>query len=392
MSFWPTRLLTSLLYKSFDHKLTIPLRKHLFYRQVFDALYETHDLSKERGEFQRPKKCGLDIDQLKQILRRVGFLTYGKNKVEFTKDELLTFIHKAKESSSDTKSAPSSILHDLTHAVPLMVKDGNYIRWTHKSIQEYFAAQYICGNTGGKQKEVLLYYLNCDEFSTHINLITLCADIDGTSFKHSIAKTLAEALLSEYDSIYTKVTGIPGDVLEKRKRLVAGRTFFLTCMDLPPNFGLTSRPLLEDYNRYFAPIHATMMHQSEMLGIDTDLGSEIIWAKVGVSEVFNKVSRGAEYLFAGTELPFIDGAFKISSDVEDVLENMGNTLPNPPHVEIINDEAANPLNQAHLFKEITTVIETYAGWRFNPHEARKLLEEIENELKAQEEMMRILSF
>jgi predicted NACHT family NTPase len=39
-------LLVSLLFIAFDHKQTIPLKKYLFYRQVFDANFETHDLTK----------------------------------------------------------------------------------------------------------------------------------------------------------------------------------------------------------------------------------------------------------------------------------------------------------------------------------------------------------
>ena len=48
-------LLVSLLFKAYEHKHTIPLKKHIFYRQVFDALFENHDLSKEAGELNRKK-------------------------------------------------------------------------------------------------------------------------------------------------------------------------------------------------------------------------------------------------------------------------------------------------------------------------------------------------
>lgn len=39
-------LLVSLLFAAFDFKQTIPLKKHIFYRQVFDAYFDSHDLSK----------------------------------------------------------------------------------------------------------------------------------------------------------------------------------------------------------------------------------------------------------------------------------------------------------------------------------------------------------
>src|ERR1044072_7505786 len=39
-------LLVSLLYKSYEYKPIIPFKKHIFYRQVYDALFESHDLTK----------------------------------------------------------------------------------------------------------------------------------------------------------------------------------------------------------------------------------------------------------------------------------------------------------------------------------------------------------
>ena len=65
-------LLVSLLYKSFDFKKDIPLKKSQFYRQVYDALFETHDLSKE-GYLKREKYSKLHIDDFERVLRYVGF-------------------------------------------------------------------------------------------------------------------------------------------------------------------------------------------------------------------------------------------------------------------------------------------------------------------------------
>jgi hypothetical protein len=39
-------LLVSMLFAAFDFKQTIPLKKHLFYEQVYDAYFEKHDLTK----------------------------------------------------------------------------------------------------------------------------------------------------------------------------------------------------------------------------------------------------------------------------------------------------------------------------------------------------------
>lgn len=72
LEFLTTPLYVSLLFCSYTYKPIIPRRKDLFYSQVFEALFETHDLSKETG-YVRRKASGLDITEFSIILRRLAF-------------------------------------------------------------------------------------------------------------------------------------------------------------------------------------------------------------------------------------------------------------------------------------------------------------------------------
>lgn len=47
MEFLKNPLLTTLLYRCYEYKQNLPLKKHIFYRQVFDALFDWHDASKD---------------------------------------------------------------------------------------------------------------------------------------------------------------------------------------------------------------------------------------------------------------------------------------------------------------------------------------------------------
>ena len=69
-------LLVSLLFTAFEHKQTIPFKKHIFYRQVYDANFESHDLTKG-DTFSRDKYSGLDIATL-------GELYQGKYHLNFS--------------------------------------------------------------------------------------------------------------------------------------------------------------------------------------------------------------------------------------------------------------------------------------------------------------------
>jgi len=64
-----TPLLVSLLYTAFEYKQSIPFKKHIFYRQVFDALFESHDLSKG-DSFERDKFTKLGSDEFHRVFER----------------------------------------------------------------------------------------------------------------------------------------------------------------------------------------------------------------------------------------------------------------------------------------------------------------------------------
>jgi hypothetical protein len=116
-------LLTTLLYRAYDYKNYIPLKKHLFYRQVFDALFEWHDLSKD-GYSTREKASKLDIDGFHKILRGLGFISVLKGAVEVDTDTFLHWIRQVKKNSPELKFSESDFLEDSVKAVPISDERG----------------------------------------------------------------------------------------------------------------------------------------------------------------------------------------------------------------------------------------------------------------------------
>lgn len=175
-------LLVSLLFAAFDFKQTIPLKKHIFYRQVFDAYFDSHDLSKG-DSYVHEKKSNLDIDDFDKVLRKIGFDCLKKQKIEFEKDELLAIIDKAKASYSNLNFSSMSLLHDLLKAVPLFCQDGMYYKWVHKSLQEYFAAEFIYKDSKNNQDAILTALYKSKKLDLYINLLDLYFDIDPIGFQ-----------------------------------------------------------------------------------------------------------------------------------------------------------------------------------------------------------------
>lgn len=194
-------LLVSLLFAAFDFKQTIPLKKHIFYRQVFDAYFDSHDLSKG-DSYVHEKKSNLDLDDFDKVMRKIGYESLRKQKIEFEKDELLNIIDSAKSGFSNLKFASTSLLGDLLKAVPLFCQDGMYYKWVHKSLQEYFAAEFIYKDSKNNQDAILTALYKSKKIDLYINLLDLYFDIDPVGFQKNIVKPLLESYVEYYEKFY----------------------------------------------------------------------------------------------------------------------------------------------------------------------------------------------
>lgn len=216
-------LLVSLLYKAFDFKPTIPLKKHIFYRQVYDAYYESHDLSKGDG-YVHEKKTNLPTDEFNRILRSMGFLCLMESKVEFDKDEVLKLINNAKKLCPNIEFRASDFLSDVLKTVPLFVQDGNYFKWSHKSLQEYFAAMFIYLDTKEQQGAILQRMYQSSHRDSYYNLLDLYFDIDQDGFRQYILLDFLRDYLDYRERKWPNLKEI-----EIESSLIEQRLFSLYC-------------------------------------------------------------------------------------------------------------------------------------------------------------------
>ncbi len=219
-----TPLLVSLLFTAFEYKQQIPFKKHIFYRQVYDALFESHDLSKGES-FTRQKHCGLAVDEFHRVLRVLGYFCFlQNNKIEFTKDELLEIVQKSISYCSDLEVNSSDFIKDIVTSVPLFTIDGTYFRWNHKSLQEYFAAQFIYLDSKGNQEEILLKLCFHERNRSFLNILDLYESIDPNGFRSIVVKRLLEVFLESLDTTYKHFSG-PQKTL--RQQLIFGIRVFV---------------------------------------------------------------------------------------------------------------------------------------------------------------------
>ena len=178
-------LLASLLYKTFDFKKNLPDNLSQFYRQIYDALFENHDLSKE-GYFKREKFTKLHIDDFEKILRCIGFQTSISGKNEFNKDQLITLINIAHKFFPEIKFRPSDFIKDIISTVPLFKKDGVTFKWSHKSLQDYFGAKFLYSDYQEKRDSILLKFFQ--EKSNQF-LLKIYNSLDSKTFRRVCVKS-----------------------------------------------------------------------------------------------------------------------------------------------------------------------------------------------------------
>jgi energy-coupling factor transporter ATP-binding protein EcfA2 len=135
-------LLTTLLYTAYSFKKKIPLKKSLFYKQIYTALYENHDATKI-GYLTREKKSGLDIDDFEVIIGHIAYLSRLHEKLEYSSTELKKLINEVAIQHPTINFNTQGFISDLVSSVPVLRKDGFTYSWQHKSIQEYFFVRYV---------------------------------------------------------------------------------------------------------------------------------------------------------------------------------------------------------------------------------------------------------
>lgn len=134
-------LLLTMMLMTFHDFASVPEKIHIFYGQVFEVLFNKHDVAKS-GYYVRSTKTALEIDDFSRLLEVFSLSSYIEKSFQFTQASALTYCGEAIE-FCDLEVEKSAFLEDLLRAVCMLIRDGNHISYTHRSFQEYFTALFI---------------------------------------------------------------------------------------------------------------------------------------------------------------------------------------------------------------------------------------------------------
>lgn len=139
-SFLSNPLLLTIMLMTYSHNASIPAKNHLFYSQVFDALWNQHDATKDG--YTRVMECGLQRDDFVRLLESVSFQSWYESQLDFTPTHLANYVRRAKQMTGIVVD-PDKFVRDATGSVCVLVKDGLSYSYSHRSFQEYYAATFL---------------------------------------------------------------------------------------------------------------------------------------------------------------------------------------------------------------------------------------------------------
>jgi len=191
--FLQTPLLVGLLYRTYGFNLSIAEKISVFYSEVYEALYKGHDLTK--NGYVREKISKLDIDNFRKLLRSFAYqYIVRKDNKEHTYESLIKLIKNANEICLYPNLIERNFLDDLTLAVPLITKEGTNLKFIHRSIAEYFAAEFI---TSINDRKILLSKILDSEMRPLFKeTIEYIREIEPNLYQELITSPLAESFIS----------------------------------------------------------------------------------------------------------------------------------------------------------------------------------------------------
>jgi len=371
-------LYVSLLYCAYRHKPVIPRRKHIFYSEVYDALFEAHDLAKEPG-FVHHKNSGLDSSDFHSVLRRLAFWCLSNElRIEFLKDELEIILNKIGESLPGVHFKPSAFVTDLVETVPLFIKHGNKLRWSHKALLEYFSAMFICHDTKGKQVQILRKLYTDKSASSYLTVLELCADIDYATFSASIVLPLLRRMIRYGERVTRNIknTRVKKKWIRERIGLTFDRSIGLKLLSTPTidhnRAEIEKKAFFDSFNKMFNDPKFTyrkaiafaltinIFHDKENL-------SYLIWSSSGVDSAILKFLQDKEpgILHCRDDqqnqnkdyvLPLKNSSLPLDSDLY-VDFDAKNIVNNSKNFPIVNALLKNALQKWPDFEEVKSVFE-----------------------------------
>lgn len=136
-----TPLMVTLLIFVYKSDQKIPTKPIEFYESLFTTVLSKHDKQKPGG-VSRVRKTNISDMLFQKIFNCISFLSSQDSNTSLKYSDLHSYIEKAKDYYGE-KIDTDEYINEVCKITCLILKDGFYYSYLHKSIQEYHAANFI---------------------------------------------------------------------------------------------------------------------------------------------------------------------------------------------------------------------------------------------------------
>lgn len=189
-------LLLTLYIFAFQRDASIPLKKSIFYSRVIEILLTEHD-SRTKFNYHREVCSGLDREQFIKILSRFSFYEQINQQYNWRREQIYELIGKYKNDFNYQFNI-GDFIRDMKVGTSLWLEESGEIKFSHRSLQEYFAAVSI--RNSKKSSEiygVLIQKISNGNLRDYQNFLSLCEEVDELMFYKFFRYPLLSAICNE---------------------------------------------------------------------------------------------------------------------------------------------------------------------------------------------------
>ncbi len=135
-----TPLMVNLFVFIYKHEKIIPEHVKDFYDRLFDLVLRKHDNTKI--DFKRDRATKLDNKSLRKILQLISYMCCKQQVFAFDESVFRRLVERAIQINK-LECSVDDLIYDLTGVLCFIVREGYLFAFIHKSIPEYFAAEFI---------------------------------------------------------------------------------------------------------------------------------------------------------------------------------------------------------------------------------------------------------
>lgn len=191
-----TPLMMTLLIVAYKSSQKIPEQFSEFYEDLFQTLLVRHD--KTKPGFSREKKCKVNERKLQEIFEVFCFFSSKYNYSNFSHEEIFKTSSEAVD-AADAQCDPSFFIHDIVKLCCLVVEEGLEYHFVHKSVREFYSANFIKSRNDDFANKFYGFMLENDKRQQWFQELVFLSQIDKYRFSVYFLKPHIEFIAKKFN-------------------------------------------------------------------------------------------------------------------------------------------------------------------------------------------------